>query len=343
MRAAEHQVGRTHQHGEAVTPGRFGGFEPGREFGDRDAVAHRLLDMLDGRVVMAGQGDIPAFQRLDDHRPVAVAILLLRLLLGLHIIVHLIVVQAVAALVVLAVLVEIDELPLPRRVVHQGNQADHGIVHEGPETLHQARTGDFAAQVQEMLGAQHAPPHRRLYGIRHARKMFRARVIAAADPHGVERRRDSGGGELAVMGQHCGLRRPLDAGARRELALQIVRVELDKAGQQVVALEVERRAGADGPLADLREPAVNHLDGAGHDIVPRHDPGVGNGQACHHAASLAAVSGTVRVATASRTSESWKIPTIAAPRRTASRMRPIAASRFSLSSDAVGSSSSSTG
>ena len=127
------------------------------------------------------------------------------------------------------------------------------------------------------------------------------------------------------------------------MALQIVGVELDEAGQQEVAFEIERRAGADWSLADFGKPPVRHLDRAGNDVVPRDDPGIGNREVRHQAASLAAERAIVRVATASRTPESWKIPTIAAPRPAASRMRPMAASRFSRSSDAVGSSRSSTG
>ena len=52
---------------------------------------------------------------------------------------------------------------------------------------------------------------------------------------------------------------------------------------------------------------------------------------------------TVRVATASRTARSWKMPTIAAPRWRAASISSMTASRFVASSAAVGSSSSRIG
>ena len=58
------------------------------------------------------------------------------------------------ALVVVSVGFEIDELPLPRRVIHQGRQANAFVLVEIGEAFEAIRRGNLAAQMDEMIGAQ---------------------------------------------------------------------------------------------------------------------------------------------------------------------------------------------
>ena len=58
---------------------------------------------------------------------------------------HLVVGEAPAPLIIGPVLVDADELPLPRRVVHHGHQLQHGLIHQRTEHVQRTAITDFAA------------------------------------------------------------------------------------------------------------------------------------------------------------------------------------------------------
>jgi hypothetical protein len=100
--------------------------------------------------------------------------------------------------------------------------------------------------------------------------------------------------------------------------LEHVGVQLDDAGQEVVAAQVH--CARDRAAAGLRradEPVLDH-HGAAEDLLPRNHLGVGQDHARAHAASGSA-SVCTRVASRARTSASWTVPSTAArdraPRR----------------------------
>ena len=99
------------------------------------------------------------------------------------------------------------------------------------------------------------------------------------------------------------------------------------------------RAGDDAPNPAHRLVGRNERP---YHAVLAHPRGAdhGNGARARHGAK--AETSTSRSATASRAGASWKMPTTAAPRALASRMRSNTTARFTGSSEAVGSSSSST-
>ena len=67
------------------------------------------------------------------------------------------------------------------------------------------------------------------------------RILVHADPQRVEHGGDAGGGDLGVMGVGGRGRVPAHLRARRVVALEMVGVKLDQAGQQPVALEIDAR------------------------------------------------------------------------------------------------------
>src|SRR4029450_7075257 len=97
-----------------------------------------------------------------------------------------------------------------------------------------------------------------------------------------------------------------------------------------IGLSGEHRASG----LDALDPPRRDPEGAGHDLVAQDDARVGQAELAHAAASCRL---TARVATASRTSASWKVPTIAAPRSRASRIRSTTRARLAASGGRVGS------
>ncbi len=82
--------------------------------------------------------------------------------------------------------------------------------------------------------------------------MLEAAVLVRAHAQAVEDGGDAGGDDLGVVGLDRGRLVPAQAGARRIVAFQMVGVQFDEAGDQVVALEVLAERGvAVGDIGDL--------------------------------------------------------------------------------------------
>src|SRR5262249_61122606 len=102
-------------------------------------------------------------------------------------------------------------------------------------------------------------------------------------------------------------------------------------------------------LADLGDTPVDGGDPAALDhVVGEYQAGIGDqkralGHDVAHAAAAKAVTSTRRSAMTSRTSASCTIATIAVPRRLRSLISSVTTARLAASSDAVGSSSRSSG
>ncbi|WP_108257683.1 ferredoxin reductase domain-containing protein [Mangrovicoccus ximenensis] len=190
----------------------------------------------------------------------------------------------------------ISELPLPRRVVHQADQP-HAVGRAEAVELRQQRLGrDLGAQMQEMADLQRARiVHRQdlvaeLAGI-FAVSGIAARIAERPHPHRVEDRGDAAGGQLGVMRHHRGMVRPVHPRARRDMALEIVGMQLDQPGRDDVALAIHRarhprRTGFDGMQAampdhqmalgqaarqrqaDIRQDQVGHRQAPGAPVPP---------------------------------------------------------------------------
>jgi hypothetical protein len=176
---------------------------------------------------------------------------------------------------------DLDVLPLAlaRRVVHQRDQRHARMAVEGLEQLDGVGRGQLAAHVQVVVRTQQVflaavveRGERLVPGA-----AAQALGVGLADAQRVEDGGDAGGGHLGVVRQQRGHLGPLHLRARHQVALEVVGVHLDQAGQQVVALEVD--GGHAGVAVVQRgDAAVHHRETALHQLVRQHHAGVGE----HH-------------------------------------------------------------
>src|SRR3954471_21365546 len=113
------------------------------------------------------------------------------------------------------------------------------------------------------------------------------------------------------MRQHRRARGPAGVAAGLDLALEVIRMHVDDAGHQVVALEVGGAGHVAAPALDVADAGALEHDRAVDDLVGQDDAGVGQ---YGHAASCKGVTCNALSATASRTWGSWKMPASAMPR-----------------------------
>ena len=137
----------------------------------------------------------------------------------------------------------------------------------------------------------------------------------------IEHRRDAGRRDLRVVGEHGGQRRPADRRARAEVLLEMIGVEFDQARDSASSPPTSRPVSGSASLADLGDHAVATAiqpfpttrsrrtrralceDEAGRD-PSRRPSGVMRRRQKR-------VTSTMRSATRSRTSSSWKMPRMA--------------------------------
>ena len=139
--------------------------------------------------------------------------------------------------------------------------------------------GDLAAQMGLVVGAQQVGGARALDRVGKRDDLLAdadapVLVFVHADAEGIEHRGDAGGGDLRVVGHHRAAGVPEHARARHEMRLEMVGVQFDQAGQQIIALAVDPALRA-AALADLDDAAMVDRDPAGKDAVGGDDLGVG--------------------------------------------------------------------
>jgi hypothetical protein len=112
---------------------------------------------------------------------------------------------------------------------------------ERVEHLYDIGGGDFTAQMQEMVGTQQltlGQARERLRATRLQVAVVHVDVRTRADSERIENRRDSGCGHLGIVDHECGVDIPAHAWAGREMLLEVVGVQFDQTGQQIVAVPV---------------------------------------------------------------------------------------------------------
>ena len=176
--------------------------------------------------------------------------------------------------------IELDIVPLPlaRRVIHHREQPHERIVDMRFEDRQQAGIREFAAEVEIVIGLQQPAIAGRVDAadgcIQHGRP--RAAGVVVTERQGIEHGGDAAAQHLPVMGQHRRhRRRPAHARPRLEVVLDVVGVDVDQSGDQVVALEID--LGCARVLAGGNQP-ISNGDIAGHHLVGQHDPRVDEGR-----------------------------------------------------------------
>ena len=200
-----------------------------------------------GPVVVAGQRDVAAGDAVEQRAAVRNARPLALRLQFEDAAFDGVVVQS-AATPQCAIEVEIGVLADARAVVHQADHAHQRVVGDSVEQRQHVQRRHLAAQVQEVLGLQQVGAVQRIEIDHAVLEGADALLVEAeiAEAERVEHRGDAGGGALRIMRDHGGARRPARQRARLHLALQVVGVDIDDAGDQVVAVQVARgkRRGA---------------------------------------------------------------------------------------------------
>ncbi len=223
---------------------RAGGRERRREFGDARAACGRDRDLILGRVVVAGEDRAEPAGAGDDGRRVPRPHPRSEGLEPGHVRDELRVVQSVPALDEAAHPVDVAELALTGRVVHHADDADPIPVAEFGEFVLKRLRAYLGAQVQAVPDAQQAGADQRADLGGHAARI--GAVIGAAgnphraDPQRVEHRGHAAAGELGVMGDDGRRARPVDAGSRLKMSLQVVGVQLDQTGGEQIAIQIHR-------------------------------------------------------------------------------------------------------
>ena len=159
-------------------------------------------------------------------------------------------------------------------MVHQRDEADIGILLEVLEMLQHVVGRDFAAQVEEVLGAQAAFLLGGMDRIRKAAHLahFKTTVLVGAHPQAIENGRDAGRGDLRVMGLDGRRGVPANARTRRVVLFQVVGMQFDQTRDEIVAFDI--LAGSCGPFGDIGDLAITDQERAGKDLVVKDDAGV---------------------------------------------------------------------
>ena len=79
-------------------------------------------------------------------------------------------------------------------------------------------------------------------------------MLSGTDAEGIEHRRDPGRRDLGVISEPGAARVPHDRRARHEMGFQMIGVQFDEAGQEIIAFEVDGRT-CSAALADFGDAA----------------------------------------------------------------------------------------
>jgi hypothetical protein len=123
---------------------------------------------------------------------------------------------------------DVRPLPLPRRVVHQGNQPDERIIDEAFECLDHLVGGNFTAKVQKVFRFQQSlglPALHRAKRLDQRLPAARASLALVPDTQGVEHSGHAAGRNLPIMRDKRGKARPGDARTGLQMSLQVVGIE----------------------------------------------------------------------------------------------------------------------
>ena len=111
-------------------------------------------------------------------------------------------------------------------------------------------------------------------------------VVEVAGRQGVEHGGDPRRRDLRIVRQHRRQRRPGHARPGREVALQIVGVQIDQTRKKPVASDIDRAGRTASGFPDVGDFAAAHAQRAVDRIVGQDDPRVGQDLFVRHAATL---------------------------------------------------------
>ena len=151
----------------------------------------------------------------------------------------------------LAIKRQIVPLALTRGMIHQAREPKHPVVDMPLDERQQAAVGQFAAEMEIVVRLQQSGGTRAGHCVDDRlehRRSLSARVIVA-ERQRIENRGNAAADQLRIVRQRgVELAWPGHAGPRPDVVLDVVRVQVDQAGNQKVAVAVDnlaiRRRGA---------------------------------------------------------------------------------------------------
>ncbi|MNT36012.1 hypothetical protein D3C72_1720680 [compost metagenome] len=149
-------------------------------------------------------------------------------------------------------------------MVHHRHQLHQRVFHQIAEHAEGVRVAQFAAQVQAVFGAGQPGVGGFRDSIEHRRQFLHAIALGVhvADGHCIEYRGDARRDDLRIMAEHRRHRRPVHAGTRGHVAFQVVRVQLHKTRQKIIAIEVQGLGQTARAFGDLGDQTVAQHHGA---------------------------------------------------------------------------------
>ena len=100
------------------------------------------------------------------------------------------------------------------------------------------------------------------------------------DAHGIEYRCDPGRGQFCIVGQQGGKMRPIDFGARLDMAFDIVGVQLHQPRQNQVPAAIQSACRDAVPFSDVGNDARFDCDGPEGNAVWQNKLRIGKTQVC---------------------------------------------------------------
>ena len=242
MAAAAHDIGRAGNHFHLQVPRGACRFHGDGKLGNRDAIGQIARHLCRRVIIMGRQWKIAMANTVQ--KPGTLLFTKLRALRqqAVNPRLHFSVSPLCLAFAHGGVADQIAILANPWRVIHQAYH-DHArmIRHRVKRRGHVTRR-QFATQMQEMLALQRAHIGKLIKITDAIQKGLAAFGIKAkiTKAQRIQNRGDTSGNTLRIMRDHGGTRRPARIGARQHLAFQIIRVDINNAGDQMIAFQIKR-------------------------------------------------------------------------------------------------------
>jgi len=181
------------------------------------------------------------------------------------------------------IVIKVKILPHARGVVHQADQPHQRVVGDRRQAVLHVFRRQLAAQMEEVLRLQ-LGRQRRDVGDALGRGLLAGDIEAeVAEAQRVQHRGDAGRGALRVVGNQRRTRGKTRLRPRLDLALEIVGVQVDQAGQQIIAGAIDRCGRSRRRVVDRRDDAAPGADTAVNDLIGQNQPRVGEDQVLHMA------------------------------------------------------------
>jgi len=259
MGAAPDQVGRAHDHRDTVIVAGPRGFQRRWEFGHANPVPRRYRHLDLGRVVMARQYRAIARGLFDRRRLVPLAVAVAQRLQLIDMRREILVGHGVFALHVSFQLRHIPKLPMPRCVIHQADDSHPVILAKLRHLLDQRLRTDLRPEVQKMADLENIRLSERQ---KFAGQLSRIPEVSSPSrgnrthPHRIEYGGDPRSREFRVMRDDRCIMRPAHLGPGFDMTLEIVGMQFDKPGRDIIAPAIEGAGGNTRTIADIGDAAV---------------------------------------------------------------------------------------